>query len=298
MTETPPVISAVVIVYNGIEFLPDCLRTLTEDLVDVPHELILIDNGSGDGSVAFIRENYPQAQLIENGRNLGFAPAVNIGFRRGTGEYYYILNQDLRFRRGTVGRLLERLRSEPGLGMIGPAYVDFKGRLQRSIRAFPTYRHVIYRALLLDRLFPRHREFSHWRMGWFDYDREMYVDQPMGAVMMIPRAVVEKIGPMDESFPILFNDVDYCKRMQIAGYRRLYYPDAVVEHYVGGTTGRRPYRTKAISHRSMYRYLGKYSRWYEYPLLWLCGFLLLIGLVPSVAGRFIRRLFTAKEPSS
>jgi hypothetical protein len=78
----------------------------------------------------------------------------------------------------------------------------------------------------------------------------------------------------------------------------LYYPEVTVEHYVGGTTKRWPYRMKAISHAAMYRYLKKYARWYEYPALWLCGLLLLIGLVPSMAGRFIRRLFTSEGPSS
>ncbi|MCP4685930.1 MAG: glycosyltransferase family 2 protein, partial [bacterium] len=235
---------------------------------------------------------------IENGRNLGFAKAVNIGIKAASGDNLYVLNQDLRFRSGTARGLLKRLGDNKEIGLIGPGYVDFEGRAQKSVRAFPTYRHVFYRALFLDRMFSTHREFSHWRMGWFDHKREMYVDQPMGAVMMIPRPVIDKVGLMDEAFPILFNDVDFCRRLSEAGYKLLYYPEVTVEHYVGATTGRWPYRMKAISHAAMYRYLRKYARGYEYPVLWLCGLLLLIGLAPSMAGRFLRRLFTSAESSS
>ena len=268
MTATRPEISAIVIVFNGREFLPDCLRTLSDDLRFTSHELILVDNGSTDGSIEYVRQHYPQATLVENGANLGFARAVNIGLKMAGGEYLYVLNQDLRFREGATRALLDRLKREPELGMIGPGYVYFDGRPHRSARALPSYRHVFYRALLLDRLFPRHREFSDWRLGWFDHREERYVGQPMGAVMLIPRAAVEKVGPMDEAFPILFNDVDYCRRLKEAGYRLLYYPEAVVEHHVGASTSRYPYRMKVISHFSMYRYLKKYARWHEYPALW------------------------------
>ena len=78
MKETRPTISAIVISYDGMRFLPDCLRTLTDDLEGIDYELIVIDNGSVDGSAAFVRDEYPQATLIENGSNLGFARAVNM----------------------------------------------------------------------------------------------------------------------------------------------------------------------------------------------------------------------------
>ncbi len=298
MSDTRPVISAIVIAYDGMKFLPECLGTLKSDLGSIQHELIVVDNGSVDGSAAFVQANYPSAQVIENGRNLGFAGAVNIGIEAAVGENLYILNQDLRFRPGVANGLLRRIAEDDKIGLIGPGFVNFEGAPQKSVRAFPTYRHVFYRALFLDRLFSTHREFSHWRMGWFDHRDEMFVDQPMGAVMMIPRKVIDEVGLMDESFPILFNDVDICRRISDAGYKLLYYPEVTVEHYVGATTGRWPYRMKAISHAAMYRYLRKYARWYEFPALWLCGLLLLTGLVPSMAGRLIRRLFTAAGPSS
>ncbi len=283
-----PEISAIVISYNGMRFLPDCLSTLTADLADLSYEIIVVDNGSTDGSAGYVREHYPQIVLQENERNLGFAAAVNMGLQRARGRYLYILNQDLRFPKGTARSLLERMQGDGTIGLIGPAYRDFDGHLQPSARALPTYRHVLYKALFLDRLFPRNREFSSWKMGWFDHRSEMFLEQPMGAAMLIPHEVVAKVGLMDERFPLLMNDVDYCRRIADAGYRLLYFPDAVVEHYVGASTGARPYRTIVTSHLALYRYLRKYARGREYPLLWLCGVLLALGLIPRLIARFIR----------
>ncbi|MBD3402219.1 glycosyltransferase [candidate division GN15 bacterium] len=297
MSDARPDISAVIISYNGMKFLPDCLRTLTDELKGISHELIVVDNGSHDGSADFIEANYPDARLIRNGRNLGFARAVNQGFEEGRGEYYYILNQDLRFGHGATGKLLERIKQEDSLGMIGPKFVYFDGGTQRSVRSFPTYKHVLYRALFLDRIFPDHPRFGSWRMGYFDHEREALVDQPMGAVMLIPRRVVDKIGMMDERFPILFNDVDFCRRLAEAGYGRLYFPDAVVEHYVGASTSTMPVRIRIISHTSMYRYMRKYARPIEFPLLWLCGALLMVSIPISIAVNQTRRTLTALAAS-
>ncbi|MEE8577264.1 MAG: glycosyltransferase family 2 protein [candidate division Zixibacteria bacterium] len=286
-------ISAVIISWNGMKFLPDCMSTLTEDLKGISHEIIVVDNGSRDGSADFIEKHYPQAKLIRNKKNLGFAPAVNIGFEEGSGEYYYILNQDLRFPQGATQALLDRIREDNTIGFIGPKFVYFEGGTQKTIRSFPTYRHVLYRALFLDRLFPEHPEFSSWRMGFFDHETEKFVDQPMGAVMLIPRHVIDKIGYMDERFPILFNDVDLCRRIADAGYRNLYYPGAVVEHYVGASTSTMPVKIRIISHTSMYRYMAKYACFWEWPLLWLCGLLLMLALPLSIGVNFTRRKINA-----
>lgn len=293
-----PELSAILIVYNGIRFLPDCLRTLTADLGDLEHEIIAVDNGSTDGSVEFLTTEFPAVRVVRNGSNLGFARAVNIGLAEARGEYVYILNQDLRFRRGSTRTLLSRLKCDEQIGLIGPKFVGFDGSLQKSARAFPGMRHVWYKALMLPWIFPSHREIGGWKMQWFDHVHEQAVDQPMGAAMLLPRGVVDRVGLLDERFPIFFNDVDYCRRIGAAGYTLLYYPDAVVEHYVGGTTHLYPVRMVWESHRSMYRYLSKYARWYERPALWATGALLYLGMLPALLSRLLRPRPTEATPSS
>ena len=298
MNEKDITISAVVIAWNGMKFLPDCLRTLTEDLKDLDHEIIVIDNGSEDGSPEFVADYYPDIKLIANESNRGFAHAVNQGFLEGEGEYYYILNQDLRFKQGTAKKLLERISQDESIGFIGPKFIYFDGPTQNSVRQFPTYKHVMYRALLLDRLFPKHPEFAGYRMKHFDHETEAFVDQPMGAVMMIPRRVVDDIGLMDENFPILFNDVDYCRRIHEAGYKCLYYPEAVVEHYVGASTSTMPVKIRYISHTSMFRYLKKYATPREYPALLLTGAVLMMTLPLAIVVNVVRRRLSAIRSSS
>lgn len=290
--------SAIIILWNGRRFVEELLVTLEENLRDLSHEIIVVDNGSHDGSVEYIEAHHPGCRIIRNGVNLGFARAVNIGIEAARGEYLYILNQDLRFNPGATHALLDRLRQDVSIGFIGPKFQYFDGPTQRSVRSFPSYKHVLYRALFLDRLFPRSAEFASWRMGHFDHEHEAFVDQPMGAVMLVPRRVVEKIGLMDERFPILFNDVDWCRRMHEAGYKLLYYPGAVVEHYVGASTSTMPTRIRIISHTAMYRYLRKYARPYEYPLLWLCGLILMASLPPAIAVNWLRRTLTSSGASS
>jgi GT2 family glycosyltransferase len=280
-------ISAIIISYHGMKFLPDCLRTLSKDLQTLSHEIIVVDNGSTDGSVEFIKEQYPQVTLIEYKTNLGFAGAVNSGIRKARGRYLYILNQDLRFPNGTARSLLDRIKQDDSIGLIGPKYVGFDGQLQITARAFPSYRHIFFRAFLLDRLFPRSRTFASWRMGWFDHETELFVDQPMGAVMLIPRKIVDEIGLLDENFPIFFNDVDYCRRISDAGYKLLYYPGAVVEHFAGASVRQKPVKMRFISTTALIRYLKKYARPCEYPLLWICVVILFLGLIPlSIAVLF------------
>ncbi|RME22995.1 MAG: glycosyltransferase family 2 protein, partial [Candidatus Zixiibacteriota bacterium] len=191
-----------------------------------------------------------------------------------------------------------RIQQDESIGLIGPKFVGFDGALQYSVRGLPSYRHVWYRLFGFDRLFLKSREFGWWRMTWFDHEAEMFVEQPMGAAMLVPRTVIETVGLLDESFPLLFNDVDWCRRIRDAGFRLLYYPEAVVEHYVGASTRQIPYRLIVESHRSMYRYLKKYAKPRERLWLWLTGLVLWVTIPIKVAARFLRRLFTSSKPSS
>ncbi|MBI5267467.1 MAG: glycosyltransferase family 2 protein [candidate division Zixibacteria bacterium] len=281
-------VSAIVISWNGRAFLADCLRTLAADLAELPHEIIVVDNGSTDGSVGIITETSPQARLVVHHANLGFAKAVNAGIEAAHGEYLFILNQDIRVRAGCTSTLIGRLESDRSIALIGPKFVGFDGRLQHSARSFPTYRHIFYHTFFLDQLFPQSREFGSWKMTWFDHQTEMDVDQPMGAAMLIPRSVIDKVGLFDESFPIYMNDVDCCRRVALSGGRRVYCPAATIEHFVGGSTRTQPVRMIIESHRSMYRYLRKYARPHELPLLWLSGLALMIGLIPRILGLIFR----------
>lgn len=271
-------ISVIVITYNGIEFIENCLNSISKSLLKESAEIIVIDNGSSDGTVALIEQNYQYVKLIKNTTNLGFAKAVNQGLRECKGEYVFLLNQDTRIVARAISDLATRLAQDEKIGVIGPKFVGFDGNLQKSCRAFPRYRDIFYELTGLSYLFPHSKIFSRWKMGWFDHEIEREVDQPMGAAMMFWRNLLEKVGYFDEAFPIFFNDVDFCRRVIAHGYINLYYPMATVEHFIGGTIRKIKPRMIIESHRSMYRYFRKCNRSIlSLPALYFCGLVLFVS---------------------
>ncbi len=252
-------ISVVVISFNGMEFIEDCLATVQTSLENVGSEILVVDNGSSDGAVELIESRYSNIQLIKNKSNLGFAKAVNQGIENSCGEYILLLNQDTRIIEDAIVKLAERMESDSNIGTIGPKYIGFDGKLQKACRAFPKYRDLIFTFLGLSKLFPKSKIFSSWKMGWFDHLQEAEVDQPMGAALMVKRSVLNEIGGFDEQFRIFFNDVDFCRRVKKAGYINLYYPSAVIEHYYGGSIKKIKPQMVMEWHGAIVRYFKKYS---------------------------------------
>ncbi|MCX6825854.1 MAG: glycosyltransferase family 2 protein [candidate division Zixibacteria bacterium] len=278
MNGNNPYISVVIISYNGLEFIDDCLSSVKKSLEGVAAEIIVVDNGSSDGTAILIKTKYPEIKLIANDTNLGFAMAANQGIKTVVGKYILLLNQDIRIREKAISLLAERLEQEEHIGVIGPKFIGFDGRLQKGCRSFPRYGTLFFEFSGLSRLFPHSRLFSEWRMGWFNHLEESQVDQPMGAAMMFRKTLLEKIGFFDEGFGIFFNDVDFCRRAKEAGCKNLYFPEAVVEHYVGGSTRKMKARMIYKSHGSMYRYFRKYNRAVlSLPLLYFWGVLLFLS---------------------
>lgn len=282
-------ISAVVISYRGMEFIPDCLRTLSDELDQFDHEIIVVDNGSDDGTIRFIETDYPDLNLIKNESNLGFAQAVNQGIQMARGDYLWILNQDIRIRSGCLKTLLECHISLDKVGVIGPRFVGFDGQLQKCCRRFPRYHHLIGELTGLNLLLKKSSFFNGWKMGDFDHLSSRAVEQPMGAAMLLTRQIIDDIGLMDEKFGMFFNDVDYCHRIVKSGWTNFYCHDAVIEHYLGGSSSRSKPKMIWLAHLGMYRYYCKYEksrnlsgalRLIRWPLPHLVGVLLFLAAIP------------------
>lgn len=253
-------------------------------------EIIVVDNGSSDDTCKTIKTHFPEVILIANNSNRGFAPAVNQGIDKSRGDYIFILNQDTRIRGRAIVELVERMEHDRSIGTIGPKMVGFDGRRQYSCRAFPRYRHLFFDYTGLAFLFPRSRLFGGWRMGWFDHESESEVDQPMGAALLVSREVIEKVGRFDEQFRIFFNDVDFCRRVKEAGYKNLFYPGAVVEHFYGWSVRKNRPAMILESHRAMRLYFIKYSRsLIEKLLLLLWTPLIFLGGYVRAAVAFLRK---------
>ena len=292
-------VSAIIISYNGIGFIPACLLTLRADLAGHDYEIIVIDNHSRDGTIEYVQKEYPDVTVIANPQNFGFAKAVNQGISVSKKEYLWIVNQDVRIRQGCINALLACSRVIEKPGVIGPKFVGFDGRLQRSCRRFPRYRHMVFELTGLAYLLPRSGIFNSWKMGDFNHQFSRSVEQPMGAAMLISKNCINAVGPMDESFGIFLNDVDFCQRVRNAGYTNYYCAEAVIEHYSGASVEQARPKMVWQWHISMFRYFLKQEktrpggsiRWWGLMMACLMGFVLIAVAIPRSIFHCVKQFF-------
>lgn len=256
-------LSIVIVNWNTRDYLLGALRSIYAAPPSFPFETIVVDNASSDGSAEAVARECPQAHLIANSENTGYARGNNQGIEASTGRYVLLLNPDVVLPPGGLERAVALLEERPEVGALGVKLVNPDGSPQASVRGFPTPLAVLWEAIGLSRLFPRSRLFGAYRMTWFTYNREAEVDQPMGTFLLIPRRVLEDVGPLDERFPIFFNEVDWCYRARRRGWKILFSPCVEVVHYGGGSTRQVSARMAWESRRGL---LDFYRKHYTSPL--------------------------------
>lgn len=255
-------LSVCIVNWNTREFLRACLRSLyMYPPLDADTEVIVVDNASSDGSADMARAEFPQATLIANNTNLGYAEGNNQALTRAQGDALLLLNPDVVVHQHSLTNALRFLREHPEAAAVGARLLGTDGRTQSSLRAFPDPLPVLWEALGLSRLLPRSRVFGAYRMTYFNYNKPGEVDQPMGTFLLIPRAALTDVGLMDTQFPIFFNDVDWCWRAKRErGWKIFYTPDALVTHFGGASTRQAKGRMRDESHRALARFYEKHYK--------------------------------------
>jgi GT2 family glycosyltransferase len=230
-----PDLSIIIVNRNTCALLRDCLGSI-RDLPDrVSREVVVVDNGSSDGSVGMVEQDFPGVVLIRNEVNTGYAYPNNQGLALSRGRHLLLLNSDTVVRPHALSRLVEFMDANPRVGACGPALYFPDGRMQRSCYSFPSPRTYLAAMLTLDRVFPRSRLFGNQNTG-FDHDRTAPVDALLGAALLVRRAVLEEVGPLDERFRIHYNDFDWCRRIRQAGWEIYFVREAEVVHHCQATT--------------------------------------------------------------
>lgn len=262
MSSPLPHLSVCIVNWNTRDDLRECLLALAEHpFTRGMQEIIVVDNGSADGSAAMVRNEFPDAVLIANPDNESYARGTNEALSCVLGgDRLLLLNPDARVTAGALDHLSDTLDADPALAAVGARLIGDDGATQPSVRGFPAPWPLLWDILGLARLFPDSRVLASYRMPYFDYDRACDAPQPMASCFLIARKAFEAIGGMDERFPLYWNDVDWCLRAWDAGFRIAYTPDAVVIHSGGGTT--RKVRRAAIweSHRALLRLYAKHYK--------------------------------------
>ena len=239
-------LSVIIVNHNAGPLLSECVRAVQGQAV---REVIVVDNGSTDGSLELLRERADPAALgiVETGRNLGFAAACNIGLRAATQPFLLFLNPDGIPAPGSLARLLQVLEQHPAAGMVGGLLLNPDGTEQRGgRRAIPTPGQVLMR-----RKFNLH--------GTPLPSQPTPVEAISGALMLVRREAMQAVGPWDEGYFLHCEDLDWCLRFRQKGWDILFVPDAPVVHYQGTCSRARPLFVEWHKHRGMLRFYRKFS---------------------------------------
>jgi N-acetylglucosaminyl-diphospho-decaprenol L-rhamnosyltransferase len=273
----------VIVTYNSAAEIGACL----DAALATGAEIVVVDNASSDGTVEEVRRR--GVRLIANSDNRGFAAATNQGFVVLQRPYVLLLNPDAVLK--TDLQPLIRACDMPGAAGAGGKLIDSEGRPQIGFMArnLPTATTLVLESLLLNRICPNNPVNRRYRGLGLDYSKQLAVEQPAGAFLMIRRSVWEEVGGFDEGFyPLWFEEVDFCRRAADRGYRMHYEPEAVAKHTGGHSLGALALGARRFYwYRSLLKYSAKHfgSRGFRAVCLAVAAGSVLRGIAESVLTR-------------
>ena len=252
-------LSIVIVSYNVVGMLRDCLRSLGPDLQRLRAEVYVVDNASSDGSADMVAAEFPSVYLIRGSSNRGYSAANNVALRRARGRYLLLLNPDTALPPGALVATIGEMDTHPDIGALGPKLVRADGSLDLACRrSFPSPEVAFFRLFGLARLFPRSPRFARYNLLHVDPDQATDVDSVCGAFMLVRREVAERVGLLDESFRMYGEDLDWAYRIKQAGWRVRYHPAVTVLHYKGQSSRKRPIRSLLAFYHAMYVFYRKH----------------------------------------
>lgn len=216
-------LSVIIVSYNTQKLLQDCLASIFKQTKDLNYEVIVVDNASTDGSVEKIL-GYKDIKILRNKENLGFAKANNQGIKIARGKYILLLNSDTKVVGNALKKLVDFAETKVKLGVVGPRLLNADGSRQPSTAPFLKLPQALLWLATGDRFL------------YASPAAESKVDWVMGAALLVKREVVEKVGRLDEQFFMYLEEVEWCYRINRAGWQTWFYPGAEIFHLVRGSS--------------------------------------------------------------
>ena len=229
-----PDVSVVVVTWNALPWLEQCLDSVRG------RDVIVVDHGSTDGTVPFVRERCPEVRLLEQ-ENKGMGGGNNAGMRAASGRYYFLLNSDAWVLGDGLDELVRLADAHPEAAVVGPKLLNTDGTLQRSVRGEPTQWGLATEYLFIRKLAPGTRLLNPLYRGDFAHDELAEVDWLYGPALLVRREAAEAVGLFDEDFFMFSEEVDWLTRFRRAGWKVLFFPGAEVVHVGGASHGGRLY---------------------------------------------------------
>ncbi len=248
-----PDLSIIVVAWNVRDLVLDCLASIEDARLRCSHEVIVVDNGSADGTVEAVRRGFPRTHVIALPANVGFAAGNNQGMLEATGRHFVLLNSDTIVLPGGLERCVEYLDAHPEVGVVGPQLLNPDRSKQNCIHNSPTLLSELVGQSLLRRLWP-----SRWPSKLVDYREPLEVEAVLGACLFVRADVVREVGPIDEAYFFFLEETDWCERIRARGWKVVHLPDAEVIHLYGEATKKKvPLRTRIEYYRSRYVFFRK-----------------------------------------
>jgi GT2 family glycosyltransferase len=253
-----PLVTALVVSRNTKEELLQCLKAFFASS-DVPVDAVVVDNNSSDGSPAAVTEEFPQATVLVQSKNLGYGRAANIGLERCQGRFILLLSPDVTVDPQCVGRLADLLLTRPDAGAAGPRLTLSDGKLDPDARrAFPIPSTLFYQTVGLSRLFPTSPRFGRHNMGHVSESDVHEMDSGTAACLMLRRSALDRIGFFDPRYFMFGEDLDLCYRLKLGGWKVFYLPTAGARRRLKPAPPDRQRQISLERHRAMWTYHFKH----------------------------------------
>jgi len=270
-------LSVVIVSWNVRELLLACLDSLYRSLKgsSIEHQVLIVDNASQDESAEAVSTRFPQAQLIANSDNRGFAAASNQGLERAKGQFVALLNPDTVVVDDALGQLLQFMAQRSSAGMVGPSLAYEDGSFQHSAFRFPSLAQAFFD------FFPLHPRLldsslnGRYARSLYATGRPFRVDHPLGACMLVRSDAVAEVGALDEGFFMYCEEVDWALRMKHAGWEVYCVPQARLIHY--GARSTRQFRDEMFVALWRSRFL-LFAKHYGAPYNWLVRRIVRLGV--------------------
>ena len=268
-----PTVSVIIVSYKVRYYIEQCLNSVLRSVPDA--QILVVDNKSDDGSVEYLRERFPGAEVIANDFNAGFGKANNMALAKATGKYVLFLNPDTVVAERTIPGCIEYMEAHPETGAVGVRMQYGDGRFAlESRRSLPTPSVSFWHMTGLGRLFPRSKVFARYHLTYLDRDVECPIDVVSGAYMFVRKEALDKTGGFDESFFMYGEDIDLSYRILQQGYQNSYLPIPII-HYKGESTIKTSFRYAKVFYDAMIiffkKHFHKYSRLFEFVVKMVLG---------------------------
>jgi len=232
-------LSIIITSYKNPELLKVCVDSVKKNLTLTGYEIIVSDSATEEKTALMMNDDYPEIKFLSSTENIGFSGTVNRGLEVAKGEYILILNGDIIVKENSIEGLLDYIKNNSDVGIVGPQLLNFNETFQPSVFRFYTPLTILYRRTPLGRFGFAKKHLDNFLMKDFDHKEIREVDWIMGSSLMTSRKALEKVGPMDHNFNLYFEDTDWCRRFWEKDLKVVYFPQSQMYHYHGrGSAGK------------------------------------------------------------